>query len=82
MTIINSSLLTAMGITTTSDLYRNSTLETNSISSFSTIFIIIILSCLSISGWIFMSYALLGRSEAYRAKPDDPFGSSNPRVEK
>jgi hypothetical protein len=25
-----------------------------------------------------MSYALFGRSEAYRSKPDDHFGSSNP----
>jgi hypothetical protein len=25
-----------------------------------------------------MSYALFGRSEAYRTKPDDQFGISNP----
>jgi hypothetical protein len=75
MIILNGSLL----LTTTSvDLYPNSTIEINDTSSYSTILTIIILSCLSISGWIFMSYALFGRSEAYRSKPDDHFGSSNP----
>jgi hypothetical protein len=56
----------------------NSTIEINDTSSLSIILTIIILSCLSIAGWIFMSYALFGRSEAYRTKPDDQFGSSNP----
>ena len=39
----------------------------------STIITIVILSLLSVFGWIFMSYALFGRSEAYRSKPDDHF---------
>ncbi|CAF0853520.1 unnamed protein product [Rotaria sordida] len=79
MILINNSLLSTTTITTTSvDLYLNSTVEINKTSSFSIILTIIILSCLSISGWIFMSYALFGRSEAYRAKPEDQFGSSDP----
>jgi hypothetical protein len=64
--------------TTSIDSYLNSTVEINDTSSSSIILTIIILSCLSISGWIFMSYALFGRSEAYRRKPEDDFGSSNP----
>ncbi len=58
-------------------LYQNSTIEIYDTSSFSTIITIIILSFLSISGWIFMSYALFGRSEAYRTKPDDQYGVSH-----
>ena len=42
-------------------------------SSTGAILTIIILSFLSIFGWIFMSYALFGRSEAYRIKPDDHY---------
>ena len=45
-------------------------------SSTGAIITIIILSFLSIFGWIFMSYALFGRSEAYRIKPDDHFAIS------
>ncbi|CAF2835022.1 unnamed protein product [Rotaria sp. Silwood2] len=79
---MNNSLLSTTTIITTTttsvDLYLNSTVvEINDTSSFSIILTIIILSCLSISGWIFMSYALFGRSEAFRAKPEDQFGSSN-----
>jgi hypothetical protein len=64
--------------TTSVNSYLNSTIEINDTASSSIILTIIILSCLSISGWIFMSYALFGRSEAFRRKPDDEFGSSNP----
>ena len=64
--------------TTSINSYLNTTIEINDTSSSSIILTIIILSCLSISGWIFMSYALFGRSEAYRGKPEDDFGSSNP----
>lgn len=45
-------------------------------SSTGAIITIVILSFLSIFGWIFMSYALFGRSEAYRIKPDEHFGIS------
>lgn len=55
----------------------NTTIEIHDTSSWSIIVTIIILSCLSISGWIFMSYALFSRSEAYRTKPEDQFNSSN-----
>ncbi|CAF1496858.1 unnamed protein product [Adineta ricciae] len=55
----------------------NSTTQIDDRSSTSTIITIIILSFLSISGWIFMSYALFGRSEAYRTKPDDQHGVSH-----
>ena len=72
----NSSLSTATPII---NLYLNSTTETSDSSSSSGIILtIIILSILSISGWIFMSYTLFGRSEAYRTKPEDPFSSSTP----
>lgn len=47
-------------------------------SSAGTILTIVILSFLSIFGWIFMSYAVFGRSEAYRIKPDDHFGMTPP----
>ena len=57
--------------TTSNQTYLNSTIELTDSSSVSIILTIIILSCLSISGWIFMSYALFGRSEAYRSKPGD-----------
>ncbi len=76
MIIVNDTVL--LTATTSVYLYMNSTVEINDTSSFSIILTIIILSCLSISGWIFMSYALFGRSEAYRSKPDDQFGSTNP----
>jgi hypothetical protein len=76
MFIVNDSRL--LTTTTSVNLYLNSTIEINDTSSLSIILTIIILSCLSISGWIFMSYALFGRSEAYRTKPDDQFGISNP----
>jgi hypothetical protein len=79
MIIVNDSLLLPSTTTTTSiDSPLNSTVEINDTSSYSIILTIIILSCLSISGWIFMSYALFGRSEAYRSKPEDQFDSSNP----
>jgi hypothetical protein len=73
MIIVNSTLL----LTSTSTTESNSTIVIHDTSSFSTILTIIILSFLSISGWIFMSYALFGRSEAYRTKPDDPYGASH-----
>lgn len=57
--------------------YENSTVAIADASGSSTIITIIILSFLSISGWIFMSYALFGRSEAYRTKPDDQFGTTH-----
>lgn len=69
---INNDSLTLTSPPTTTILSENSTNETHDTSSSSIILTIIILSCLSISGWIFMSYALFGRSEAYRSKPDDP----------
>ncbi|CAF1001531.1 unnamed protein product [Adineta steineri] len=75
MIIINDSLLLTSTTTSHSDL--NSTNEIYDTSSSSTIITIIILSCLSISGWIFMSYALFSRSEAYRRKPDDQYGVSH-----
>ncbi|CAF1372632.1 unnamed protein product [Didymodactylos carnosus] len=54
------------------DIREHSAIQT------SIIITIIILSLLSISGWIFMSYALFGRSEAYRSKPDNyPMGDTN-----
>jgi hypothetical protein len=57
--------------------YSNVTGELSGASSpssmTSTIITIVILSLLSIFGWIFMSYALFGRSEAYRSKPEDNF---------
>ncbi|CAF3170582.1 unnamed protein product [Rotaria socialis] len=85
MIILNNSLLsstittatTTTTSTTPNNLYLNSTVEIYNSSSLSIIITIVILSFLSISGWIFMSYTLFGRSEAYRAKPDDQFGSSN-----
>ncbi|UJR13946.1 hypothetical protein I4U23_000949 [Adineta vaga] len=46
-------------------------------SSSSIIITIVILSFLSISDWIFMSYASFGRSEAYRRKPEDQHGISH-----
>ena len=71
MIIVNNSFFS-----TSVNPYLNSTIDTSDISSsFGIILTIIILSCLSISGWIFMSYTLFGRSEAYRTKPDDPFNS-------
>lgn len=73
MIITNQSLL----LTTLSAVPGNTSIEVHETSSSSIIITIIILSCLSISGWIFMSYALFGRSEAYRTKPDDQLGSSN-----
>ena len=80
MIIINNSLLSTTTIKSF-DSYENSTIEiydtSSSSSSSTTIITIIILSFLSISGWIFMSYALFGRSEAYRTKPDDQYGVSN-----
>jgi len=58
---------------------ENSTIEySDSASSSSIIITIIILSFLSVSGWIFMSYALFGRSEAYRTKPEDQHGVAHP----
>jgi hypothetical protein len=75
MFIVNDSRL--LTTTTSVNLYLNSTIEINDTSSLSIILTIIILSCLSISGWIFMSYALFGRSEAYRTKPDDQYGLSH-----
>ncbi|CAF1010224.1 unnamed protein product [Rotaria sp. Silwood1] len=80
MILVNNSVLSTTAIITTTsvDLYLNSTVEINNTSSFSIILTIIILSCLSISGWIFMSYALFSRSAAFHAKPEDQFGSSNP----
>ncbi len=78
MIIVNNSLVSTSTTTIEPILsYRNSTIEINDNSSFSTIITIIILSFLSISGWIFMSYALFGRSEAYRTKPDDQYGVSH-----
>jgi hypothetical protein len=73
MIIVNNSLLSTTTVESV-HLYQNSTIEINDTSSFSTIVTIIILSFLSISGWIFMSYALFSRSEAYRTKPDDQYG--------
>ena len=57
-------------------IFGNATVEIHDTSSWSIIVTIIILSCLSISGWIFMAYALFSRSEAYRTKPEDQFNSS------
>lgn len=74
MSLANNSLLS---MTSSNSVYMNSTVEIYTSSSFSIIITIIILSVLSLSGWIFMSYALFGRSEAYRAKPEDYFGTSN-----
>ncbi|CAF1197631.1 unnamed protein product [Rotaria sordida] len=73
MIIVNNSLL--LKNTTIESIH--STIEFHDTSSVSTIITIIILSFLSISGWIFMSYALFGRSEAYRTKPDDQYGISH-----
>ena len=72
---MNNSLLS----TTTESVYSNlnSTIEIYDASSSSAILTIIILSFLCISGWIFMSYALFSRSEAYRRKPDDQYGVSH-----
>jgi hypothetical protein len=75
MIIINDSFLL-----TTTTTYDNSTIEIDDTSSSGIILTIIILSCLSISGWIFMSYALFGRSEAYRSKPDDQTGNYSDRT--
>jgi hypothetical protein len=76
MTIVNNSLV--LPTTIESNLYyRNSTNEIHDASSSTTIITIIILSLLSIAGWIFMSYALFSRSEAYRTKPDDQYGVSH-----
>jgi len=75
MTPVDHSILST---TTSVNSYLNSTIDTSDTSSSGIILTIIILSCLSISGWIFMSYALFGRSEAYRTKPDDLFGTLNP----
>jgi hypothetical protein len=75
MITINDSLLSTT--TTIEPNYQNSTIEIHDTSTSSTIITIIILSFLSISGWIFMSYALFGRSEAYRTKPDDQHGISH-----
>lgn len=76
MIIGNYSLLSKTTTTESTHSYVNSTIEINDSSS-STIITIIILSVLSVCGWIFMSYALFGRSEAYRTKPDDPHGMSS-----
>ncbi len=76
MIIVNNSLLSTTTVVSV-HLYQNSTIEIYDTSSFSTIVTIIILSFLSISGWIFMSYALFSRSEAYRTKPDDQYGVSH-----
>ena len=78
MIIVNNSLVLTTTTTIESILsYDNSTTEISDTSSSSAIITIIILSFLSISGWIFMSYALFGRSEAYRTKPDDQYGVSH-----
>lgn len=77
MIIVNNSFLLTTTIETLHSSYENSTIEIYDTSASSTIITIIILSCLSIFGWIFMSYALFGRSEAYRTKPDDQHGSSH-----
>ncbi|CAF0962666.1 unnamed protein product [Adineta steineri] len=83
MIIVNNSLLSSSTTTTATTTfitsYLNSTMNTDDIpsSSFGIILTIIILSLLSISGWIFMSYTLFGRSEAYRTKPDDPLNPAN-----
>jgi hypothetical protein len=74
MIIINNSLLSTTTVQSV-HAYKNSTIEIYDTSSSGTIITIIILSLLSISGWIFMSYALFGRSEAYRTKPDDQYGT-------
>lgn len=71
MIISNDTLTLSTTTIATAVISDNSTIESNDSSSSSIILTIIILSCLSISGWIFMSYALFGRSEAYRLKPDD-----------
>lgn len=75
MIIFNDSIVLSSTTTITSatfnQTYLNSTIELDDSSSLSIILTIIILSCLSILGWIFMSYALFGRSEAYRSKPGD-----------
>ena len=76
MIIINDSLLSTTTIELTYSS-QNSTIEIYDTSTSSTIITIIILSFLSISGWIFMSYALFGRSEAYHTKPDDQHGISH-----
>ena len=75
MIIMNDSFI----LTTTA--YANSTIEIDDTSSSGIILTIIILSFLSISGWIFMSYALFGRSEAYRSKPDDHNGNFSDRAD-
>jgi hypothetical protein len=75
MNIGNNSLLSTT--TESVDLYLNSTFEIHDTSSSSAILTIVILSFLCLSGWIFMSYALFSRSEAYRRKPDDQYGVSH-----
>ena len=55
----------------------NVTREATYVSASSAILTIVILSLLSISGWIFMSYALFSRSEAYRIKPNEQFRMSD-----
>ncbi|CAF2643927.1 unnamed protein product [Rotaria sp. Silwood2] len=77
MIIVNNSLLSKNTTIQSVHSYLNSTNEIHDTSSSSTIITIIILSFLSVSGWIFMSYALFGRSEAYRTKPDDQYGVSH-----
>ncbi|UJR33238.1 hypothetical protein I4U23_020693 [Adineta vaga] len=76
MIILNNSSLSTTTIISI-DSYLNSTIDTSDTqpSSSGIILTIIILSLLSISGWIFMSYTLFSRSEAYRTKPEDPFSS-------
>ncbi|CAF1441423.1 unnamed protein product [Rotaria sp. Silwood1] len=76
MITVNNSFLSNNTTIDSVHSYLNSTIEIHDTSAVSTIITIIILSILSVSGWIFMSYALFGRSEAYHTKPDDQFGAS------
>lgn len=71
----------SLALSTTTAISDNSTIENTDSSSLSIILTIIILSCLSISGWIFMSYALFGRSEAYRLKSDDHSTNFSDRID-
>jgi Kef-type K+ transport system membrane component KefB len=74
----NTSFLLTLSVTPESIASpMNATNELYDTSSSSTIITIAILSFLSIAGWIFMSYALFNRSEAYRTKPDDQHGVSH-----
>lgn len=75
MNIGNNSFLISTTESVQSNL--NSTIEIYDTSSSSTILTIVILSLLCVSGWVFMSYALFSRSEAYRRKPDDQYGISH-----